>query len=487
MAQAKRKESKLVPIPAVNRPTSEQREIERWSPPKKLGRVGWAVVIGIIFLINMPLVHRALRSAPEAPVALPYIDDFSSPQSIRSNYFSTGGLWRLVNGHLLSPGVRNNPLWLKAKLPPDVAVEFDVRTESPEGDVRVEIFGNGVDHLSGYELIQSGWNNQLTALVRLDGEAGPSYGVVQATRARLQEEGGLARALPLWLKQVMGRDFRGYRVEAGPLPVRPGKTAHWKIERRSSVIRWEIDGRLVIPPFEDPEPLRGSGHDRFGLSSLESDIYYDNLKVYALDRAPAGESGQSAVPATIPPPGPFSDDFNRPSLGDDWLPTDASSVRLVDGAVTIQGAHNHPVWLRKPIPSDAAIEFDCWTDSPEGDIKVEAWGDGLSFHRGPPNGQYTATGYVFVFGGWANTVSAIARQHEHTADRVSRGDVRVQPGRRYHWRIARSGAKIDWSIDGHTFLSMTDPAPLAGSSHQYFAFSGYETRTHFSHLRIQPM
>ncbi|HEX4802624.1 MAG TPA: hypothetical protein VFV14_03875, partial [Myxococcaceae bacterium] len=140
----------------------------RWEKPSGMGRVGWTVLASAILLINLPLLHRLLRPAPPATVALPYEDDFSSAATIPAHYFSTGGYWRTHSGELFSPGVKNNPLWLKAKLPQNVVIDFDARSSSPEGDIRIEVFGNGVDHLSGYELIQGGWNNTVSAIVRLD-------------------------------------------------------------------------------------------------------------------------------------------------------------------------------------------------------------------------------------------------------------------------------------------------------------------------------
>ena len=79
----------------------------------------------------------------------------------------------------MSPGVKNNPLWLKAKLPENVAVDFDVRSMSPEGDIKCEIFGDGSDHASGYVLIHGGWNNSISIIARLD-EHGASLAALQA-------------------------------------------------------------------------------------------------------------------------------------------------------------------------------------------------------------------------------------------------------------------------------------------------------------------
>jgi hypothetical protein len=168
MAQAKRKEK-------VEADEADELEAPPtpWVKPAGLSNRGWAVLGGIVFLVNLPLVHYfLLRPNPDATASVPYRDDFSNPDTVAKNYWTTGGLWRVVpkngNGELVSPGVKNNPLWLKAKLPDNAAVEFDVRSESPEGDIKCEIFGDGSDHASGYVLIHGGWNNAISVIARLD-------------------------------------------------------------------------------------------------------------------------------------------------------------------------------------------------------------------------------------------------------------------------------------------------------------------------------
>jgi len=488
MGQAKRKEEKkLSPAsPPARAEEVEAQAPDGWRKPDGLSRAGWAVIAGAILLVNIPLIHHLVRAEPEASVALPYQDDFSSPSTVRDHYFSIGAHGRTLNGELLSPGAKNNPLWLKARLPQNVVVDFDVRCTSAEGDVRVEIFANGVDHLSGYELIHGGWNNSLSVIARLD-EGARSLSSLQSEARQIASQRGLASA-GLVETGVFKKDTK-MRVEAQPFPVRPGRTYHWRIERRGSLLRWSIDGQTFLE-LDDPFPLAGKGHDRLGLSSNESDVYYDNLRVVPLESASAAAPPPPvpAAPATpVPAPGPSADNFERAEVGQDWLATDPSAVRIENGSLTLQRAHNHPVWLVRPLPANAVIDFDCWSESSEGDLKVEIWGDGKSFHVGDPHQQYTSTGYVFIFGGWQNTLSVIAKQHEHAANRAARPDVRVQPGRHYHWRITRMGGRISWSIDGQSFLTLDDPSPLSGPGHQFFAFSGFEAKVHFDNLRIEPL
>ena len=443
---------------------------------ERLGRRGWWMLLAVVVAVNIPLLIRPFRPLPEAGVALPFTDDFSNPATVAAHYHSLGGFPRVVNGELLSPGTKNYPLWLKATLPENVLVEFDVHANSQEGEIRVEIFGNGIDHLSGYELVYGPWS------------AVGVQGKLPATLVRLDEN---APTLQRWQEKARGAGGTsltaagfgpksGVRVEGPPVSIEPGRVYRMRVERRGDTLRWWVDGQRIVE-FRDPFPLRGPWHDRVGLSSLEGDVYYDNFRVTPLDATPFA----AEAPVAAPVPGPFSEDFERTTLGNDWLATDPAAVRMEKGALRVERAHNHPVWLRHPIPDDATIDFDAWTDSPDGDIKVEVWGDGRSAHAGSPEAAYEATGYVFVFGGWHNTKSVLARREEHGAAVPTRATPGVEPGRRYHFQIRRKGSEINWSIDGVPFLSLNDPAPLRGPSQAYFAFSGWESPVHFDNLRIR--
>ena len=86
------------------------------------------------------------------------------------------------------------------------------------------------------------------------------------------------------------------------------------------------------------------------------------------------------------------------------------------GVLRLADLHNHPVWLNRELPDAVRVEFDAWAETDEGDIKVELAGDGVSFAK---TASYTATGYVFIFGGWNNSLNVIARLDEHGDDRVA--------------------------------------------------------------------
>jgi hypothetical protein len=181
---------------------------------------------------------------------------------------------------------------------------------------------------------------------------------------------------------------------------------------------------------------------------------------------------------------PFNDNFERAELGADWNAT-APAYRIAAGQLEVSDGYNHPAWLRRRLPANVAIDLDVTSKSPAGDIKVELYGDGESFD--PDKGSYTSTGYVLIFGGWHNSLSVICKQEEHGAGRkAERSDTHVEPLRRYHFAITRRGGAIAWAIDGQPFLSWTDPEPLGGPGHEYFAVNDWEADVTFDNLSIRP-
>ncbi|MSP17270.1 MAG: hypothetical protein EXR73_11810 [Myxococcales bacterium] len=200
--------------------------------------------------------------------------------------------------------------------------------------------------------------------------------------------------------------------------------------------------------------------------------------------SPFGCVGSSPEPPAIT--APFADDFTRADLGGDYHATAPDAYRISGGALGAQGAYNHPLWLRRKLPTNAVIEFDCWANSPDGDLKIEAWGDGRSYAK--DKGAYAATGYVFVLGGHQNTESFLARLDEHGADRKW-SPRRAEIGHRYHFKIVRQGGRLDWFVDDMAapFLTFEDPAPLAGPGHDHFGFNDWQSELWFDNLVITPL
>ena len=185
---------------------------------------------------------------------------------------------------------------------------------------------------------------------------------------------------------------------------------------------------------------------------------------------------------------PLVDSFDRADLGADWLDTSSGKFRLREGKLNVSDARNHPLWLRKRLPRDVVVELDVMSKSEAGDLKIELYGDGHSFD--PDEGRYFPTGYIFVFGGWNNSLSIIGKLGEHEegvkASRAHTPGAGVVPGRTYHWLITRKGGQIEWKIDAQPFLSWTDPDPLYADDKAYLGFNDWQSDASFDNLKIRP-
>lgn len=179
-----------------------------------------------------------------------FADDFDRVE-LGPDWNNTGASWRIQGGELRVQGARNRPLWLKRTLPRDVRIEFDAQSDSPAGDIKVEVFGDGTSRAqaasytaTSYVVIFGGWNNQLNVLARMDEH---------------------------------GAD----RVVGPRRPVTPGKRYHFRIERRGKRLVVWVDGAELLR-LDDASPLYGRGHDHFAFNDWDAALHFDNLRITPL-------------------------------------------------------------------------------------------------------------------------------------------------------------------------------------------------------------
>jgi hypothetical protein len=209
------------------------------------------------------------------------------------------------------------------------------------------------------------------------------------------------------------------------------------------------------------------------------------------DSAAAANGEPSALPVLQQA---FKDAFERNVLGDDYFAT-SDRYRIERGRLCVKGARNHPLWLRHRLPTNARIQVDAEAGSDEGDIKLEAWGDG---HAAATRLSYTdATSYLAIFGGWKNRYHVLARMDEHAPDRP---EVVIEPGsddprqqpviarHLYRLRLERTdGRTVRFWVNDVEMLSFVDPQPLRGGGHDHFAFNEWEAPVCFDNLVVEPL
>lgn len=209
--------------------------------------------------------------------------------------------------------------------------------------------------------------------------------------------------------------------------------------------------------------------------------------------------GDAGLARTIPSLDPSALRREAPiaasALGPNWRQAQTTAWRIEGGRLCGKGARNHGVWLERPIPINARIEFDATTFSVEGDLKAEVWGDGQS---AATSVSYTnATSYLTIFGGWKNSLHVLARINEHGTDRKEikvdkdSDDPRQHPvalGQSYRFKIERNDGKtVRWQVNGIDYLKYEDAEPLVGIGHDHFGFNDWEAKVCFDNVRVTPL
>lgn len=219
-------------------------------PRGSAARRAWLNAWPRVLAVAAILVAACTPQGDPRIAAAGFTDDFER-EKLGDLWRRTGGNYRIREGRVFVRGARNKPLWLRKTLPRDVRIEFDVRSDSNAGDIKVELFGDGTSYAkttsytaTGYVVIFGGWQNRLNVIARMD-------------------EHGDDRAV-------------------GPrFPVQPGKTYRIRIERRGqTLVAWADDHELAR--LRDPAPLYGPGHDHFAFNNWQSELHFDNLRIQPL-------------------------------------------------------------------------------------------------------------------------------------------------------------------------------------------------------------
>jgi len=207
-----------------------------------------------LYLVTAALLAMAGLACKAQPPKLTHsFSETFDRADLGPGWNDTGGGYQIQDGHLRIKGAYNHPLWLRQALPHDVKVEFDATSHSGSGDIKFELFGDGVTFdpdrggylASGYVLIFGGWGNSLSVICREN------------------------------------EHNEGVKAKRDDTRVEPGKTYHFSVSRKGGTLDWKIDGQHFLS-WTDPSPFYGPENAYFGFNNWDADVHYDNLHISPL-------------------------------------------------------------------------------------------------------------------------------------------------------------------------------------------------------------
>jgi hypothetical protein len=212
---------------------------------------------------ELPRTYDTLHRGHDASADVPVFQDDFERTSLGEDWRATGDGVRLEGGALVVENLRNHPVWWTRPLPDTYRVEFTAWTNGDDGDIKVELSGDGksaatsVNYVStGYVVVFGGWNNRISVIARMDEH---------------------------------GKD----RLEVDAPKVEPGRRYRFALTRAGGELTWTLDG-AELARFEDPAPLDGPEHRYFAFGGWEAAVWFDELRVFDLgardDRASAPEA-----------------------------------------------------------------------------------------------------------------------------------------------------------------------------------------------------
>ncbi len=147
-------------------------------------------------------------------------------------------------------------------LPVNARIEFDAIADSPDGDLKAEVWGDGrsaatsisYTNATSYLVIFGGWQNKFHVL------------------ARINEHGDDRKKIEV---DTTSDDPKRR-------PVAAGQVYRFKVERTDGkTVRWFVDD-VEMHSYADAQPLAGAGHDHFGFNNWQVKVCFDNVRVTPL-------------------------------------------------------------------------------------------------------------------------------------------------------------------------------------------------------------
>ncbi len=175
----------------------------------------------------------------------------------------------------------------------------------------------------------------------------------------------------------------------------------------------------------------------------------------------------------------IDEDFNHFDDCNIWLAA-GGECDCQNGELRMHGGKPQVLMLRRAIPGDVRIEFEC---RQEGSL-LNTIGCFISGIESTNPQDIPCSGYEFKFGGYDNTMNVLMR-----SDRIvwKEQSAPIVAGKTFKILAERIGNRLRMQVNDREIFSYIDPDPLTGADRVAVGVLGWLAETHFARIRVYSM
>ena len=172
----------------------------------------------------------------------------------------------------------------------------------------------------------------------------------------------------------------------------------------------------------------------------------------------------------------LDDDFSDPDVASRWQLV-GGSWELKDGELRVYGGEPQLLILKKDVPGDVRIEYECRQESPY----LNDMSCFMAARRSKSSKEIAYSGYEFKFGGYDNSMNLLVRGDRRLWSEVASP---IERGKRYRIRAERVGSRLRLVVNNKEILRVHDADPLTGGDRTAIGLFGWIADTRFSRITV---
>jgi len=172
----------------------------------------------------------------------------------------------------------------------------------------------------------------------------------------------------------------------------------------------------------------------------------------------------------------LDEDFKGPDVMARWKVI-GGQYELHDGELRVQNGEPQLVLLRRDLPGDVRIEFEC---SQEGNY-LNDMGCFLNAVLTNNEREIWSSGYEFKCGAYDNSMIVLMRSDQKLWSQPASPIVR---GKMFHVCAERVGARLKLTLNNEEIINILDPDPLTGTDRVAVGLLGWRADTRYRRVKV---